>query len=330
MMELTTDFLQQDHYRKVVAVKVIGKNRASNGDEAWIFSSSLQVDMSGTLVQPRESKFILLNDNPATRSLQCPLFTPLDEGSALKDLYSAVEAFMPDNSIACLATMACAAMGASYQSVIYKCGHIGVPFLIGDYGSCKSQASMCALSTLGAQETHNFNNQTTTSYLFEAMRHTTIPVAIDDISERSQDTWEELIVDVYNSTPRGTRAYNVERFATLPILSANWQFSCKKGRAFTRCIVIPFMPHKDEPDATKLYGELAKARRRASASVGAIVKLSTEFSSESGQKFLHEEVFGHISAIYSNAHARFKSTMSTFMYFFLKVNKSMQHYNYII
>ena len=96
MMELTTYFLQQDHYRKVVAVKVIGKNCANNGDEEWIFPSSLQVDMSSTLVQPRELMFILLHDNPVTRSLQCPVFTPLDEGSALKDLNSAIEAFMPD------------------------------------------------------------------------------------------------------------------------------------------------------------------------------------------------------------------------------------------
>ena len=244
--------------------------------------------MCGTLVQPRELMFILLHDNPATRSLQCPVFTPLDEGSALKDLNSAIEAFMPDMFVS-QRWPAQLWVHLTSQSMT-SADTLVCPFSL-ETMALANLKPVCVHSLHLEHKKHNFNSQTTMSYLFEAMRHTTIPVAIDDISQMSQDTWEELIVDVYNSTPRGTRAY-VERFTTLPIVPANWQFSFKKGRAFTRCIVIPFMPHKDEPDATKLYGELAKARRRASASVGAIVKLSTKFSSKSGQKFLHEEVYG--------------------------------------
>lgn len=35
--------------------------------------------------------------------------------------------------------------------------------------------------------------------------------AVDDI-EKTQDTWEELIIDAYNNTAQGTRSYSVENF----------------------------------------------------------------------------------------------------------------------
>ena len=99
---------------------------------------------------------------------------PLDEGECLRDLYAAIEAFMPDNAIACLAAMACFIMGAAYEEVIKHCGHTGVPFLVGEPGSCKTEALLCALSLFGADHSHFFNSQTTPSYLFNVLKRTTI------------------------------------------------------------------------------------------------------------------------------------------------------------
>jgi len=175
---------------------------------------------------------------------------------------------MPDNSVACLATMASCVMGPAYQQIINASGHVGVPLLFGEPGSCKTEAAQCGLSLFGAHETHLMNSQTTPSYLFGALKCTTIPIAVDDI-KKTQDTWEELIIDAYNNTTRGTRSYRVENFSTLPVLSANWWFPSGKGRAFTR-ISIPFVEHRDEPNALQLYSTLKRARRNASASTGVL------------------------------------------------------------
>jgi len=226
---------------------------------------------------------------------------------------------MPENSVACVATMACCVMGATYQDVVRHCGHIGVPFMFGEPGSCKTEAIRCALALFGAHESHFYNSQTTALFLFDVLKRTTIRVAIDDISEKAQETWEELIVDAYNNTARGTRAYSVENFSTLPMVSANWRFPGGRGRAFTRCITIPFLQHGDEPNATQLFSELVDIRSRASASVGVVVKCCSEFSSTTSQDQLHSDLFATISTIYQSAHARLKSTMTIFMHFFLKV-----------
>ena len=219
---------------------------------------------------------------------------------------------MPDNSIACLTTMACCVMGATHQEVICHCGHIGVPFLFGEPGSCKTEAIRCALALFGAHESHFYNSQTTALFLFDVLKRTTIPAVIDDISGKMQGTWEELIIDTYNNTAHGTRAYCVEHLCTLPLVSANWRFPGGRGRAFTRCITIPFVEHNDEPNATQLFSELVQIRDRASASVGVVVKCYSEFSCQSSQDKLHGELFANISAIYQSAHARFKSTTTAF------------------
>ena len=85
-------------------------------------------------------------------------------------------------------------------------------------------------------------------------------------------------------------------------------------------ITIPFVEHQDEPNATHLLSEIVLIRNSASASVGVVVKCCREFSSQSSQGKLHGELFANISAIYQNVHVHFKSTLTTFMYFFLKVN----------
>lgn len=83
-----------------------------------------------------------------------------------------------------------ATFSASYKSVIAKCGCSGVPILYGNPGSCKSEALKCGLSLFGAQNTHFYNNQTTPSFLFGALKQTTMPTGLDVINQKVQDTWK--------------------------------------------------------------------------------------------------------------------------------------------
>ena len=194
-----------------------------------------------------------------------------------------------------------------------------MPLLYGEPGSCKSEAVQCGLALFGAHNSHIFNNQTTPSHLFDVMKQTTIPIAIDDISEKAQDMWEELIIDAYNNTPRGTRSYNSERFHTLPVLTANWRYTSTRSRAFTRCITIPFVEHSHEPNATALYSVLQSARASASASIGKVIEINTNYSSSTVQKSIDDTIFPAVSAIFANSHVHFKTTMTIFMHFFLEV-----------
>ena len=36
-------------------------------------------------------------------------------------------------------------------------------------------------------------------HLFQALTHITIPIGIDDISEKAQETWKEMVIDQYNN-----------------------------------------------------------------------------------------------------------------------------------
>lgn len=63
---------------------------------------------------------------------------------------------------------------------------------------------------------------------------------VDDVTKKSADAWEELFIDAYNSTERGTRMYGVETFKTLPIVSANWSVGAERPRGHTRSIHIAF------------------------------------------------------------------------------------------
>ena len=186
--------------------------------------------------------------------------TPLDDREGLLKMCDAAQAFMPENITPVLAVVACIIMGASYQDIIACSGCSGVPLLYGEPGSCKSEAVQCGLAVFGAHSSHIYNSQTTSSHLFDILKQSTIPIAVDGVSEKAQDTWEEIIIDAYNNTPRGTRAYNTERFNTLPILTTNWQYASNRSWAFTRCITIPFAEHCDEPDATAFYSNLQKSR----------------------------------------------------------------------
>ena len=128
--------------------------------------------------------------------------------------------------------------------------------LTGALGSCKSEAAKCGLALFGAHESHCFNNQSTPSYLFKIVNKTTIPVVIDDISAKAADTWEELFIDAYNGTSRGTRFYGVESFSTLPIVSSDWKLGAEHPRAHSRAIHIGFNEHTDEPEANFLFEKM--------------------------------------------------------------------------
>ena len=45
---------------------------------------------------------------------------------------------------------------------------------------------MCGLALFGAQKTHLYNNQTTPSFLFDMLKRTTIPIGVDEISEKAK------------------------------------------------------------------------------------------------------------------------------------------------
>ena len=241
LIELTAELLQSNNCRRIRAARMIGINATSSGN-VWVFSPTVLIDKQGKLMdvesspilwleRPQNSSNLLIND-----AMQCSIATPLDSGEAFVSLCDAVQAFMPENFIPALAAVSGCIMGASYIQVIQKCGCIGVPFLFGDPGSCKSEALKCGLALFGAHKTHMFNSQTTSSFLFQILKETTIPVVVDDVSDKAQDTWEELVIDAYNNTGRGTRSYSCETFCSLPILSANWRFTSSRQRAHTRVI----------------------------------------------------------------------------------------------
>ena len=332
LMELTTELLQEVQGRRVCSARIIGMNDHAGGTDdtnTWVLSPTATISSSGILIQPENAPVLWLerptsSSNPTNlllnESLACSIVTPLDSGEALLKLIETAQAFMPENFISTMASMAACIMAASYKSVIAKCGCSGVPILYGNPGSCKSEALKCGLSLFGAHNTHFYNSQTTPSFLFAALKQTTVPIGLDDINGKAQDTWEELVIDSYNNTARGTHAYNTECFKTMPVLTSNWRFESKRQRAHMRCIVIPFFEHSDEPNATALYEELNTSRDKVSASVGEIINLCSSFDSPSAQKIRNEKIFPHVSAIFTHSHARFKTTMTVFMYFFLEVS----------
>lgn len=330
LMELTGGLLQSDECRHVSAARMIGLNSFTDGeDSVWVFSPEVIIASNGAVLNDEDSPVLWL-ERPSgftnaliSDSLSCSIITPLDQGEALLDLCQAIQAFMPENFIPAV-VMACSIMGASYKHVIAKSGSMGVPFLFGEPGTCKSEALKCGLALFGAQKTHLYNNQTTPSFLFDMLKRTTIPIGVDDISEKTQDTWEELVIDTYNNTPRGTRSYSAEVFQSTPILTANWRFNPNRQRAHTRCVTIPFFEHADEPEATRLYEALTKARTHVSKSVSKVIEICFNFATEAVQRKQATEIFPQVSQILCSAHVRFKTTCTVFMYFFLEVRCEYQ------
>ena len=182
-------------------------------------------------------------------------------------------------------------------------------------------AAKCALSMFGAHEIHSCNNQTTPSFLFNAASKTTIPICVDDVSEKAADSWEELIVDAYNGTGRGTCMYGIEVFRTLPILSANWKVGMNQPRAHSRVIQIAFQQHEDEPEANLLFAEMAYCRDNVLRSIRELVRLSQCFQQPDTKEYINHNICPPVAKLLSQfgAPARF-TTMSIFMYFILEVS----------
>ena len=98
---------------------------------------------------------------------------------------------MPENFTAAMATVSAIVMGANYISTLKMFGCCGIPILTGPPGSCNSEASKCGLSVFGAHELHTCNSQTTPSYLLKTASKTTIPICVDDVSEKAADAWKK-------------------------------------------------------------------------------------------------------------------------------------------
>ena len=117
----------------------------------------------------------------------------------------------------------------------------------------------------------------------------------------------------------GTRAYNSEKFCSIPILTANWRFSPEKKRVHTRCIVLPFFEHTDEENSMTLYEELSCSRVHVSQSIRRVVAICEGFISQRGQQMRRDFIHPHVSAIFSDCEPRVKTTMTIFAYFFIEV-----------
>lgn len=100
-----------------------------------------------------------------------------------------------------------------------------------------------------------------------------------------------------------------------------------RPRAHSRSIHVPFSQHYDEPQASLLFDRMSRCRIQASKSVASIIKLSRTFEHSTTKAHINDNIFPVVSDILKqfDAPARFTTTMSIFMYFFLEVS----HNNYM-
>ena len=327
-MEKTNSFLASNT-NQCSAARIVGINVNSDGERIWVLSEKVQMNESGEIVDSTQSHVQWLKQPDSIHrtsnmliyeSLKCSVAMPPDNGEALVNLCQKIKQFMPDNFMPTIASMAAFVMGTCYVDLVKRWGEVGVPFLFGAAGSCKSEALKCAAALFGTELTHIMNSQTTPSFLFDIMQQTTITIIIDDLNKKCQDNWEEIIVDASNNTPRGTRSYSVERFQTIPMFSANWRFPVTNERAQTRTITIPFVVHNnDEPEACAHHMELVAARLNASCSVGVIIQL---LCSNTVELCVTSELTSKVMACLGNGkcNTRLTTTMTVFMHFFLKVS----------
>ncbi len=325
MMDLTNSMMEHTQ-DQLFAARIIGKNTA-DGNVVWVMSEKIQIGSDGRLLMPCDTPFLwlrkLVNGTNVLlqESLACKIATPLDEGESLHELCFSIKKFMPENFMAAMAVASACIMGANYTSILSMFGCCGVPLLSGPPGSCKSEATKCSLALYGAHETHSCNNLTTPSYLFKAASQTTVPICVDDINEKAADSWEELVIDAYNG---------MEYFKTLPILTANWKIDASRPRAHSRVIQIPFQQHEDEPEANILFSNMSTSRDAATKSIGQLVQLSTKFEKSETKEYINQDISPFVSKILSqfSSPARFTTTMSVFMYFFIEVSFYKLHGSY--
>ena len=247
--------------------------------DEWIFSAQVRTDQYGTVLEPGDSKFILIDD---CSSLSCTIQAPLDAGEALVRLYKAIEKFMPDNTIACLASIASCAMGASYEVVVSTCGHMGVPFEI----------LVPASPKLHSVHSQSLEHKIPTFSTTRPLHHTYLmqwrkppfhwPLMTSASEQRrlgKSSLWMHTTILLGELDPTKSSVSSLSRWCLLI------------GCSSTRCVLIPFALHTDEPEATQLYADLAQARSEASASVGQIISMITSFSTAEEQRIYCNEIF---------------------------------------
>ncbi len=155
MLNLTGILFERNDRRHVQAAQLVGHNTTSTSIEAWVLSPDAHFDASGSGLDTRESPFIWLSTGAnmtcevLSGRLACSIPSIQAAGNHLKAFYATIEAFMPENATATLAVMSCCMMGAAYKVIVRKCGHVGVPFLLGRPGSCKTEALLCGLVLFG-------------------------------------------------------------------------------------------------------------------------------------------------------------------------------------
>lgn len=160
MEETNAFFKSSSAHSSCRAARIVGINTDNeNGTRIWVFSQNVQVNENGKQIDSKQSHIYWLkrpdcahrlSNMLISESLQCSIHTPLDNGEALVKLCRAIQMFMPDNFMPTMATMSAFIMGTCYTDLIRGWGEIGIPFLYGAAGSCKSEASR---SLFGAELT---------------------------------------------------------------------------------------------------------------------------------------------------------------------------------
>jgi len=316
MMQLSSKMLDEEHGRRKNAARLVGENKLDE-ESYWVMSESVQLSADGSLLEEGESPFLwlrrLVNGSNILieETLACKVCTPLDDGESIVPLCQSIRQFMPENFMPAMATIAACLMGANYLSILKVFGCCGVPMLTGAPGSCKSEAAKCGLALFGAHESHCFNNQSTPTYLIKILNK----ITIDDITARAADTWEELFIDAYNGTTRGTRCYGVESFSTLPIVSSNCKLGAERPCAHSRAIHIGFNEHTEEPEANLLDAKMQQSWDTASSSIGEVLKLGQQFLSQEAKEHINNEISPAVSRILATftTQAQFTTTTSIFI-----------------
>ena len=127
LLDLTAGLLRNSS--EITAARVVGRNTASDGSMVCFFSKDVSISCSGDYLSESESPVMWPHSTGnllIKESLACAVSIPLDSGESF---CKAVQTFMAENFFSTLATMACALMAASYETVIASCGCIGVPLL---------------------------------------------------------------------------------------------------------------------------------------------------------------------------------------------------------
>ena len=160
LMEMSSKMLEDNSPScRKHAARIIGRNQIG-GEPFWVFSETDQISGSGILIEnDDESPFLWLQhlinkSNVLQESLKCAVATPLDNGQSITNLCLAIRAFMPEHFAATMATISAVVMGSNYTYILKMFGCCGVPILTGPPGSCKSEATKCALTFWSTRGTY--------------------------------------------------------------------------------------------------------------------------------------------------------------------------------